>query len=106
MRMKYTFVARLQPSKSSPGDADSARNVQDSDLLDDSLPSLDELFQASRNGDTPQVPHHYKPLHILKRQLIDEKCLLRDPTTPDSVYVPGNTQSRFLSLPLYASTPY
>jgi hypothetical protein len=34
----------LQPSISPPRDAESARNVQDSDSLDDTLPSLDELF--------------------------------------------------------------
>jgi hypothetical protein len=58
----------LQPSISPPGDAESARNVQDSDSLDDSLPFLDELVQASWNGDTPQMPHqNQKPLHISKR---------------------------------------
>ncbi|OBT68004.1 hypothetical protein VE03_01524 [Pseudogymnoascus sp. 23342-1-I1] len=83
----------LQPSISPPGDAESARNVQDGDTLDDSLPSLDELFQAPRNRDTPQMPHqNHKPLHISKRQLIDEGRLLSDATTPNSAYVPGNTQ--------------
>ncbi|ELR02503.1 hypothetical protein GMDG_01029 [Pseudogymnoascus destructans 20631-21] len=83
----------LQPSISPPGDAESARNVQDSDSLHDSLPSLNELFQASRNGDTPQMPHqNHKPLHILKCQLIDESRLLTDATTPTSIYVPGNNQ--------------
>ena len=97
----------LQPSISPPGDAESARNVQDSDSLDDSLPSLDELFQASRNGDIPQMPHqNQKPPHISKRQLIDESRLLTDATTPNSVYVLGNNQSRFLSSLLYAHTPY
>ncbi|KFX97016.1 hypothetical protein V490_03001 [Pseudogymnoascus sp. VKM F-3557] len=84
----------LQPSISPPpGDEESARNVQDSDSLDDSVPSLDELFQASRNGDTPQMPHqNQKPLDISKCQLIDESCLLTDATTPNSVYVTGNNQ--------------
>ena len=97
----------LQPSISPPRDAESAPNVQDSDSLDDSLPFLNELFQASRNGDTPQVPHqNHKPLHISKRQLIDESRLLTDATTPTSIYVPGNNQSRFLSSLWYAHTPY
>ena len=81
----------LQPSISPPGDAESARNVQDGDSLDDSLRSLDELFQTLRNGDTPQMPHqNHKPLHISKSQLIDESRLLTNATTPNSVYVPGN----------------
>lgn len=95
----------LQPSKSPP--AASAWNVQDNDSLDDSLPSLEELFRPSQNRDILQVPHqNHKPVHISKRQLIDESCLLTDPTTPNSVYVPGNSQRRFLSSLLYAHTPY
>ncbi|ELR07747.1 hypothetical protein GMDG_08544 [Pseudogymnoascus destructans 20631-21] len=83
----------LQPSISPPGDAEPAGNIQDSNSLDDSLPSLNELFQASPNGDTPQMPHqNNKPLHISKRQLIDESRLLTDATTPTSIYVPGNNQ--------------
>ncbi|KFY03756.1 hypothetical protein V490_00093 [Pseudogymnoascus sp. VKM F-3557] len=40
-----------------------------------------------------QVPHqNHQPLHISKRQLIDEGRLLTDATTPNSAYVPGNTQ--------------
>jgi hypothetical protein len=90
----------LQPSKSPSRDADLARNVQDNDSLDDSLPSLDELFQASRNGDIPQVPHqNHKPVHISKRQLIDESRLVTDSTTPNPVYVLGNSQRRFLARP-------
>ncbi|KFY98729.1 hypothetical protein V500_01561 [Pseudogymnoascus sp. VKM F-4518 (FW-2643)] len=85
----------LQPSISPPGDAEPARNVQDSDSLDDTLPSLDELFQGFRNGDIPQVPHqNHEPVHISKRQLIDESRLLTDATTPNSVYVPGNNQKQ------------
>ncbi len=97
----------LQPSISPPGDAGSAQNVQDNGSLDDFLPSLDELFQASRNGDIPQVPHqNHRSLYISKRQLIDEGRLQTNPTTTNSAYVPGNTQSRFLSSLLYAHTPY
>jgi hypothetical protein len=89
----------LQPRISPPEDAGSAQNVQDRDSLDDSLLSLDELFQAFRNGDIPQVPHqNHKPLHISKCQLIDKDRLQRNPTTTNSACVPGNTQSRFLSL--------
>jgi hypothetical protein len=84
----------LQPSKSPPRNADSTRNVQDNDSLDDSLPSLDELFQASQNGDIPQVPHqNHKPVHISKRQLIDESRLVTDSTTTNLVYVLGNSLS-------------
>ncbi|KFX96896.1 hypothetical protein V490_03082, partial [Pseudogymnoascus sp. VKM F-3557] len=85
----------LQPSISPPGDAESARNDQDSDSLDDSLPSLDELFQAFRNGDIPEVPHqNHKPLHISMRQLIDKGRLQTNPTITNSAYVPGNTQRK------------
>ena len=95
----------LQPSRSPP--AMSAGDVQDNDSLDDSPPSLEELLRPPQNRDIPQVPHqNHKPLHISKRQLIDEGCLLTDATTPNSAYVPGNTQSRFLSSLLYAHTPY
>ena len=95
----------LQPSRSpSPM---SAGDVQDNDSLDDSLPSLEELLRPPQNRDIPQVPHqNHKPLYISKRQLIDEGRLLTDATTPNSAYVPGNTQSRFLSSLLYAHTPY
>ena len=94
------------PQPSIPQPAASAQNVQDNDSLDDFLPSLDELFQASRNEFIPQVPHqNQKPLHISKRQQIDEGRLQTNPTTTNSAYVPGNTQSRFLSS-LYAHTPY
>ncbi|KFY82529.1 hypothetical protein V498_08563 [Pseudogymnoascus sp. VKM F-4517 (FW-2822)] len=73
----------LQPSISPP--AASAQNVQDNDSLDDSLPSLDELFQAPRNRNTPQMPHqNHMPLYISKRQLIDEGRLLTDATNPNS----------------------
>ncbi|KFZ00298.1 hypothetical protein V500_01101 [Pseudogymnoascus sp. VKM F-4518 (FW-2643)] len=83
----------LQPSISPPGDAGSAQNVQDNGSLDDFLPSLDELFQASRNGDIPHVPHqNYRPVHISKRKLIDKSRLQTKPTTTNSAYVPGNTQ--------------
>jgi hypothetical protein len=96
----------LQPSKFPLGNAELAPNVQDDDPLDDSLPSLDGLFQASRNRDIPQAPHqNYRPLHISKRQPIDESRLVTDPTTQNLVYVPGNTQSRLLSSLLYAHTP-
>ncbi|PQM43487.1 hypothetical protein VC83_09614 [Pseudogymnoascus destructans] len=44
-----------------------------------------------------ETPQNHKPLHISKRQLIDESRLLTDATTPNSVYVPGNTQSPLLS---------
>ena len=88
----------LQPSISPPGDAGSAQNVQDNGSLDDFLPSLDELFQASRNGDIPHVPHqNYRPVHISKRKLIDKSRLQTNPTTTNSAYVPGNTQSGFPS---------
>ncbi|KFY28425.1 hypothetical protein V493_02941 [Pseudogymnoascus sp. VKM F-4281 (FW-2241)] len=81
----------LQPSRSPS--ALSAGDVQDKDLLDDSLPSLEELLRPPQNRDIPQVPHQtHKPLHIPKRQLIDEGRLLTDATTPNSAYVSGNTQ--------------
>ncbi|KFY78809.1 hypothetical protein V498_09049 [Pseudogymnoascus sp. VKM F-4517 (FW-2822)] len=81
----------LQPSRSPP--AMSAGDVQDNDSLDDSLPSLEELLRPPQNRDIPQVSHqNHKPLHISKRQLIDESRLLTDATTPNSVYVPGNNQ--------------
>ncbi|OBT65102.1 hypothetical protein VE03_05281 [Pseudogymnoascus sp. 23342-1-I1] len=73
----------LQPSKSPS--AMSARDVQDNDSFDKSLPSLEELLR-------PQVPQNHKNVHISKRQLIDESRLLTDATTPNSVYVPGNNQ--------------
>jgi len=95
----------LQTSKSPP--AASTRIVQENDSLDYSLPSLEELFHPPQNGDISQVPHQNdKPVHILKRQLIDESRLLTDPTTPNSVCMPGNSQRRFLSSLLYARTPY
>jgi hypothetical protein len=85
----------------------SAGDVQDNDSLDDSLPSLEELLRPPQNKDIAQLPHqNHQPLHISKRQLIDEGRLLTDATTPNSAYVPGNTQSRFLSSLLYAHTPY
>ncbi|ELR02106.1 hypothetical protein GMDG_05266 [Pseudogymnoascus destructans 20631-21] len=95
----------LQPSISTP--VASEQIVQDNDSLDDFLPSLKAMFQASWNGDTPKMPHqNQKPLHISKHQLIDESRLLTDATISNSVYVPGNNQSRFLSSLLYAHTPY
>jgi len=94
----------LQPSRSPS--AMSAGDVQDNDLLDDSFPSLEELLRPPQNRDIPQVPQNHKNVHISKRQLIDESRVLTDPKTPNSVYVPGNTQSRFLSSLLYAHTPY
>ncbi|KFY02937.1 hypothetical protein V490_00356 [Pseudogymnoascus sp. VKM F-3557] len=84
-------IPSLQPSISPP--VASAQNVQDNESIDDFLPSLNALFQASRNGDTPRMPHqNQKPLHISKRQLIDESRLLTDATISNSVYVPGNNQ--------------
>ncbi|KFY98512.1 hypothetical protein V498_01413, partial [Pseudogymnoascus sp. VKM F-4517 (FW-2822)] len=81
----------LQASKSPS--AMLAGDVQDNDSLDDSLPSLEELLRPPQNRDISQVPHqNHKPLHILKRQLIDEGRLLTDATAPNSAYVPGNTQ--------------
>ncbi|KFZ18448.1 hypothetical protein V502_04092, partial [Pseudogymnoascus sp. VKM F-4520 (FW-2644)] len=81
----------LQPSRSPP--AMSAGDVQDNDSLDDSLPSLEELPRPLQNRDIPQEPdQNHKPLHISKRQLIAEGRLLIDATTPNSAYVPGNTQ--------------
>ncbi|OBT60887.1 hypothetical protein VE03_09938 [Pseudogymnoascus sp. 23342-1-I1] len=73
----------LQPSKSPS--AMSARDVQDNDSFDKSLPLLEELLR-------PQVPQNHKNVHISKRQLIDESRLLTDATTPNSVYVLGNNQ--------------
>ncbi|KFY32208.1 hypothetical protein V493_00413, partial [Pseudogymnoascus sp. VKM F-4281 (FW-2241)] len=70
----------------------SAGDAQDNDSLDDSLPSLEELLRRPQNSDIPQVPQNHKNVHISKRQLIDESRLLPDPKTPNSVYVPGNTQ--------------
>jgi hypothetical protein len=82
----------LQPSRSPS--ALSAGDVQDNGSLDDSL-----LI--------PQVAHeNHKPLHIPKRQLIDEGRLLTDATTPNSAYLSGSTQSRFLSSLFYAHTTY
>ena len=94
----------LQPSRSPS--AMSAGDVQDNDSLDDSLPSLEELLRPPQNRDIPHVPQNHKNVHISKRQLIDESCLLTDPITPNSAYVSGNTQSRFHSSLLYAHTPY
>ena len=93
----------LQPSRWPS--AMSAGDVQDNDSLDDSLPSLEELLRPPQNRDIPQVPQNHKNAHISKRQLIDEGRLQTNPTTTNSAYVPGNTQSRFLSS-LYAHTPY
>ncbi|ELR07361.1 hypothetical protein GMDG_08376 [Pseudogymnoascus destructans 20631-21] len=95
----------LQPNRSPS--ATLAGDVQDNHSLDDSLPSLEELLRPLQNGDIPRVPHqNHKPLHISKRQLNDEGHLLTGATTPNSAYVPGNTQSRFLSSLLYAHTTY
>ncbi|ELR02012.1 hypothetical protein GMDG_05176 [Pseudogymnoascus destructans 20631-21] len=78
----------LQPNRSPS--ATLAGDVHDNSL-DDSLPSLEELLRPLQNGDIHQVPHqNHKP--ISKRQLIDEGRLLTDATTPNSAYVPGNTQ--------------
>ena len=93
----------LQPSRWPS--AMSAGDVLDNDSFDDSLPSLEELLRPPQNGDTPQVPQNHKNVHISKRQLIDEGRLQTNPTTTNSAYVPGNTQSRFLSS-LYAHIPY
>ncbi|KFY96757.1 hypothetical protein V500_02307 [Pseudogymnoascus sp. VKM F-4518 (FW-2643)] len=80
----------LQPSRWPS--AMSAGDVQDSDSLDDSLPSLEELLRPPQNRDIPQVPQNHKNAHISKRQLIDEGRLQTNPTTTNSAYVPGNTQ--------------
>ncbi|OAF59301.1 hypothetical protein VC83_04107 [Pseudogymnoascus destructans] len=81
----------LQPNRSPS--ATLAGDVQDNHSLDDSLPSLEELLRPLQNGDIPRVPHqNHKPLHISKRQLNDEGHLLTGATTPNSAYVPGNTQ--------------
>ncbi|KFY42804.1 hypothetical protein V494_02234 [Pseudogymnoascus sp. VKM F-4513 (FW-928)] len=94
----------LQPNRSPSGTL--AGDVQDNDSLDDSLPSLEELLRP-QNRDIPQVPHqNHKPPHISKRQLNNKGHLLTGATTPNSAYVPGNTQSRFLSSLLYAHTTY
>ncbi|KFY68573.1 hypothetical protein V496_00988 [Pseudogymnoascus sp. VKM F-4515 (FW-2607)] len=81
----------LQPSRSPP--AMSAGDVQGNDSLDDSLPSLEELLRPPQNRHIAQVPHeNHQPLHISKRELMDEGRLLTNATTPNPAYVPGNTQ--------------
>ncbi|OBT86396.1 hypothetical protein VE02_05284 [Pseudogymnoascus sp. 03VT05] len=80
----------LQPSRSPS--VMSAGGVQDNDSFDDSFPSLEELLRPPQNRDIPRVPQNHKNVHISKRQLIDESRMLTDPITPNSVYVPGNTQ--------------
>ena len=92
----------LQPSKSPS--VMLAGDVQNNDSLDDTLPSLEELLHPRQNRDIHQVPRqNHKP--ISKRQLIDESRLLTDAIISNSVHMPGNNQSRFLSSSLYAHTP-
>src|ERR1700733_3170573 len=69
------------------------RNVRDVDLSDDSLPSLSELLRPSRNVNTPQIsPQNWNLLHRSKQELAGDSR--PKPTTPNSIYKPGNSQRR------------
>ena len=93
----------IQPVVSQPL---ALRNDQDNDSSDDSLPSLDELLRPSQNEDSPQMPpQNYNLLYRLKQELADVGHLLTNPT-PNSIYVLGNSQGRFLGSLLYTCIPY